>query len=78
MRFGCLSVVPQQASAHDFFGFTLGTGRQFECSFGKLIRRPRGATATPIREAAADVQVAPQTLNSFSMERHRLQMLSLR
>ena len=60
MRSGCLSVVPQRAGVQVLFGFTSGAGREFECSFGKILRRPRGATATAIG-AAADVQVVPRT-----------------
>ena len=61
MRFGCLSVVRQQASAHDLFGFTSGACRCVGVFFGKILRRPHGATATSTGAAAADVQVVPRT-----------------
>ena len=72
MRFGCLSVVPQRAGAHDLFGFTSGAGRLFECSWGA-----RGATASPTGAAAADIQVVRRTFACLRRGRHRLQRWSL-
>ena len=58
MRSGCLSVAPQRDGAQVLFGFTFGA-RQFECSFGKILRRTRSAVSRPIGAAVADVQVVP-------------------
>ena len=57
------------------FSVSHWAGRQIECSFGKFLRRRRGAMARPIGAAVADVQVVQRFL--FSTGRHRLQRLSL-
>ena len=42
---------PQRASVQVLFDFTLCAGREFECSFGASLRRPRSVTATSIGAA---------------------------
>ena len=77
MRSGCLSVVPQRDGVQVLFDVTLCAGREFECSLGASLRRPRGATASPTGEAAAHVQVVRRTFACFPRGRHRIRRSSV-